>query len=141
MNKLTLFLITYMILCSAAIAEIKVLNPWVRASKPNAVLFMQIENTSGTADRLTRVNTLEALHTEFHNHVDIGNGTFHMAKVDYIEIPARGYMQLKPGGHHIMLMGIHRPLKEGDTVHVSLGFDSGDTVPIIAPVKAGSGEE
>jgi len=143
MNKtLTLVLAICLTLSSAAMAEIKILKRWAGVSngRGSAALYLQIQNTSNKPDKLISAQIAEATHTEFHNHIDQGNGILHMGIVDSIPVPQNGIMQFKPGGYHIMMQGL-RPLKAGqDSVHATLGFASGQTVQVIAPVQAG-GEE
>jgi periplasmic copper chaperone A len=55
-------------------------------------------------------------------------------------VPAGKTVELKPGGYHVMLMGLVAPLKEGETVPVTLTFKAKDgktqTVEVKAPVRA-----
>ena len=57
-----------------------------------------------------------------------------------LALPAGKAVALKPGGYHLMLLDLKRPLKTGDTVPVTLVFEGADkkreTVEIKAPVKA-----
>lgn len=134
--KLTLCLVIYLSLNTLALANIRIINPWVSASMgPNAALFMEIGNTKNKPDKLISAQAEIASHVEFHNHIDIGNGTLQMEKLNSIEIPASGYRVFKSGGYHIMLKGIHKPLRVGDTINFILKFENGETVRGIAPVK------
>ena len=57
-------------------------------------------------------------------HVTIKEGdVFRMREVKGYEIPAHGSFELKPGGAHLMLVNIKAPLKEGDTVPLTLRFE------------------
>jgi copper(I)-binding protein len=62
-----------------------------------------------------------------------------MRQVDSIELPAGQVVNLASGGYHIMLIGLKRQLKEGDTVPLSLVIESKngkrETVVVNAPVK------
>ena len=40
-----------------------------------------------------------------------------MAPVKGIIVPAKGKVELKPGGLHVMLFELKKPLKEGDTIN------------------------
>ncbi len=126
-------------LSSPALAEIRIESPWVRASTgPNAALFMTLVNTGETPEKLTSAHIDACAHTELHTHVE-ENGIFRMREVDFIDIPAGGSTDLKPGGHHVMLMKIHAPLQEGDEIPVTLSFEKSDAVTLIAPVKGMGG--
>ena len=49
--------------------------------------------------------------------------TMGMKEVSEIKIPAGGSVTLKPGGYHVMLMGVSAPLKAGDSVPLTLTID------------------
>jgi copper(I)-binding protein len=51
-----------------------------------------------------------------------------------LEIPAHGYLNFVPGGYHLMLEGLRRPLAIGDTVTLALRFGSGVTLSVRVPV-------
>lgn len=55
-----------------------------------------------------------------------------LAKVD---LPAGGRIEMKPGGHHIMLLGLTGDLRPGDTVTVRLRFEKAGERVIEAPVR------
>jgi len=52
-------------------------------------------------------------------------------------VPAYGQTELKPGGVHIRLKDLKKPLKEGDSVELTLTTDGGVTIKVTAPVKKG----
>jgi len=59
-----------------------------------------------------------------------------MAQVEGgIEVPAGGQVELKPGGYHVMLIGLTRDLAVGDTFPVTLEFASGNTLAVEAEVR------
>jgi len=58
-----------------------------------------------------------------------------MAPVKSIAVPAKGKVELKPGGLHLMLFELNKPLKEGDTVNLTLTTDTGAKVQAAAAVK------
>ena len=49
--------------------------------------------------------------------------------------PANQPIIMKPGGYHVMLMGLVKPLNPGETVEVTLSFESGETLTVDVPVK------
>ena len=51
-------------------------------------------------------------------------------------IPAHGKALLKPGGNHLMFMGLTGAMKPGAMQHITLHFDDGHTVLVMAKVKA-----
>ena len=58
-----------------------------------------------------------------------------MNKVDSIPLPAGKTTMLEPGGYHVMLMDIVKPLQQGQKVSVTLVFRSGGTTTIDAEVR------
>jgi copper(I)-binding protein len=52
------------------------------------------------------------------------------------EIAPGGELVLKPGGKHVMLMGLVRPLEPGATIEITLNFDKAGPVKVQVPVKA-----
>jgi periplasmic copper chaperone A len=134
--RILFFLILGVFFTKISFAEIQIQDPWVRASTgPNAALFMKITNTSQTPAQLIGAQVGTCDRCELHTHVE-NNGIFRMVEVESFEIPARGHQELKPGEHHVMLMKIREPLKEGDMVPVTLTFAGGERVEVTAPVKA-----
>ena len=59
-----------------------------------------------------------------------------MKGVKYLEVPARGKLELTPGGDHLMLMGLKRALKEGEKLELELRFEDGTRFRVILPVQA-----
>jgi periplasmic copper chaperone A len=51
------------------------------------------------------------------------SGMMKMNAVGRIALPANKTVELKPGGYHIMMMELAQPLKEGDTVPLTLTFE------------------
>jgi copper(I)-binding protein len=58
-------------------------------------------------------------------------------KVAELAVPAYGSTELKPGGVHILLKDLKKPLKAGETVELTLTTDGGATIKVTAPVKKG----
>jgi copper(I)-binding protein len=62
-------------------------------------------------------------------------GMMNMRQVESIPVPAKGSVELKPGGYHVMLIGLTKDLKAGDTLPVTLTFEPGGTVKVTAKVR------
>jgi copper(I)-binding protein len=56
---------------------------------------------------------------------------------DSIPVPAKGEVELKPGGLHIMLVNLKQDLKVGDEIEVTLRFKSGLEMKLTVPVMEG----
>ncbi|GAB4193227.1 MAG: copper chaperone PCu(A)C [Roseiflexaceae bacterium] len=96
--------------------------------------YMTIRNTGSNADRLLKVEGEVAGNIELHTMSDDG-GVMRMRPVENIEIPAGGEAALKPGGLHVMMIGLKRSLKPGDTVGLKLTFQQSGTVEVQALVR------
>jgi copper(I)-binding protein len=53
-----------------------------------------------------------------------------------IPVPAGESVTLEPGGLHVMLMGLSKPLAEGETAPLTLRFESGAEIAVDAPIRA-----
>ncbi len=104
--------------------DVTVENAWARASagmtKAGAA-FMTVKNAGATADRLVAAKASIAKKVELHTHKMV-EGVMMMRRIDGVDVPAGGMAMLKPGGHHVMFMGLHAPLKEGQTFPLTLVF-------------------
>ncbi len=58
-----------------------------------------------------------------------------MSQVDRIEVPAGEVVELKPGGYHIMVMDLMKPLVPGDTVEVTVTFENAGDMTFTAEVR------
>lgn len=135
-----------------------VTNAWVRASLPVDAAddggtgdegvagpvtgaFMVIENTTDTAERLVSVAVAAdiARVVEIHETTMGANDTMQMRPVEGVDVPANGSVELKPGSYHVMLVDVQRTLNPGDTVTLTLTFESGKTLTVEANVREMSG--
>lgn len=99
-------------------AGLAVQDPWVRATVPNqhaTGVFMRL--TSAQAGRLVGVESQAAKHVEVHE-MAMQDNVMKMRQVAGIDLPAGQAVDLKPGGYHVMLIDLARPISPGD--HVSL---------------------
>lgn len=121
----------------AAEADLSVADAYVRLAPPGTPTtgaFMTIKN-AGSADRkLLKADSPVARSVELHNHIN-DNGVMKMRQVAEIDVKAKGQAVLKPGSYHIMLIDLKAPLKEGETVPMTLTFDDGSTKQLDAPIK------
>ena len=111
-------------------AQVEVDKPWMRATPPGAKVaagYMTVRNKSGTPDRLVGASSAAAAKVETHVHIKDGD-ILRMREVKSLDVPARGALELKPGGAHLMFVDIARPLKEGDKVPVTLRFEKAGEV-------------
>ncbi len=110
---------------------IHILLPYARATAHSGAIFLVIENHSSEEDRLVSISTDAAGMAELHTHQSDANGVMQMLPVQGgLVIPAGGSVELARGGDHIMLMGLARPLADGDHFTVTLTFARGEVIPV-----------
>lgn len=111
-------------------AQIKIEQPWSRASAPGAQVaggYMTIRNLGAAGDRLVSATSPAAARVELHVHIN-KDGVMQMREVPGYDVPAKGAFALKPGGAHLMFIDLKRPLKEGEKVPVKLRFEKAGEV-------------
>jgi periplasmic copper chaperone A len=95
---------------------------------------MSIENHAAADTSLVSASADAARVVELHK-MELEDGMMKMRRVESIRIPAGGQVELKPGGYHLMVIGLKRELKEGDEVELTLRF-TGDVVKTLSvPVR------
>lgn len=138
MTKITRLLSISALLAGSLFASsIEVEDAYAREVPPsvmNSAAFMEIENSSDKDIALVGATSDVSKIVELHTH-EMKDGMMQMFKVDKIVVPANGEVALKPGGYHVMFIGLKRALKSGENVEVELMFDNGEKVQITAPVK------
>ncbi len=103
----------------------------------NSIVWMTIRNDSGASDRLLRAESTVADRVELHTHVMEKRGDrviMRMRPVPDIPVPARGEARLAPGGLHVMLIGVRRPLRPGDDFVLRLVFENAPSLEVTVPV-------
>ena len=56
-----------------------------------------------------------------------------------VPVPAKGVLELKPGGYHLMFMNVSNPFKQGETIHTMLTFEKAGSVEVALTVGAAAG--
>jgi len=119
-------------------AKIEVSDIQLRATMPGMTAtggYMTIHNHGQMPDTLIGLVANFAGKSEIHEMIH-DNGVMRMRPVNGgIAIPAGGMVTLKPGGLHLMLMGLAAPLIPGQTYEITLEFGSGHSVTVPAHVK------
>lgn len=123
------------------IAAVKIERPYSYETAPsqkNGVVLLTLHNTGDKDLKITSVGVKPDIagRAELHTHIMDGN-TMMMRQVDSYDIPAGQSLTLSPMGDHIMVMDLVEPLKTGETLAVTLGFEDGSVkqidVPVITP--------
>ena len=123
-----------------AAADVIVSDAWVRGTVAQQMAtgaYMRLKATR--AARVVEVRTPVAGMAELHE-ASLVEGRMSMRQIDALDLPAGKLVELKPGGYHVMLMDLKRPLKEGETVAITLVIENADrsrsTVNVRASVRA-----
>lgn len=122
----------------SATAELLVSEAYVRGLPPGqkvTAAFMALENKDNKPVSVVAASSDSAERAEIHAHVH-NNGMMRMEKVDKITVPAGGQFILAPGEHHLMLINLLRPLKEGDSVSITLSLGDGSSQTLQLPVRS-----
>jgi periplasmic copper chaperone A len=118
-------------------APVSASGAWVREPVPGRTVtaaFVVIENAGAVDLQIVGATCDVAGIVEMHEMVRSGD-MMKMAPVKSIAVPAKGKVELRPGGLHLMLFELKRPLKEGDTVTLTMTTDTGASVQAAATVK------
>ena len=121
-----------LLIVSAEPASVQITNGWIREVAPAATdtaAYMRIRNLSQTPLQLvggssTIAGKVEPMVTT--KQTRSGHEVLGMEPVTGLAIPGRGTLELKPGGDHLMIMGLLSHPKEGDQVRLTLKFSPGD---------------
>ncbi|MFP1626084.1 copper chaperone PCu(A)C [Streptomyces sp. 5K101] len=92
--------------------------------------FLTVENSGGSADKLTSVTSDISDDVTIHETKDQK-----MREVTSFDIPADGTLDLERGGNHIMFMTLKQRPEKGDKVAVELHFEKSDPITVEVPVK------
>jgi len=124
-------------LSSLFAADVMVENVYVRATPPgtpNTAAFMTIMNKSTSAIEIVGAKSSVSKMVQVHQHT-MNNGMMKMSHVKRLKIDAKSHVDFKPGGYHVMFMGMKKRLKEGEMAEFTLVFSDGSELKINAPVK------
>ena len=126
---------------SFKVGAIDIGHPWARPTATGQKAgggYLKLTNAAGVADRLLSGHTEVAASVELHTMTMDGD-VMRMRQVDAIDLPAGQTVELKPGGLHIMFMGLKAPLKEGDTFPLKLKFEKAGEVVVDVKVQQPKG--
>lgn len=120
------------------VGPIAVERPWSRATPPGAtaaVGYLEFRNDGNADDRLVSASSPAAPDVRVHE-MKVENGVMTMRPLGGgLPIPAGEAVALKPGGRHLMLVGLKQPLKAGDEVPLTLTFEKAGTVDVALEIE------
>jgi copper(I)-binding protein len=98
--------------------------------------FLTIVNHGSQDDRLVSVTVKADVRTVELHEMAMSNDVMTMRKLkDGLPLPAGQTVEMKPGGLHMMIMGVKAPFRPGETVHAVLEFEKAGKVEIDMPVE------
>ena len=119
------------------VGNITIGHPFARATVAGQAAggaFLKLSNQGGD-DRLLAASAAVSKSVELHT-MSMEGDVMRMREVDAITLPAGTVVELKPGGLHIMLMGLKAPLKAGESFPLKLRFEKAGDVTVDVKVEA-----
>jgi len=119
--------------------DLQVRHPWTRATPPGADVaagYLEIRNSSLQPDRVVGASTPAAKRVELHVLARDGD-ILRMREVKSFEVPARQRFTLRPGGAHLMIVGLEKPLAMGERLPLTLRFERAGEIRIELEVQPG----
>ena len=128
------FVLLILLASASAFANdtLQITDVWSRATPPLVEVgaaYFTAENRGSTADTLIGVSSPVAERAEMHTHT-MKDGMMMMHQLDSVDVPAGGTLKFKPGGNHIMLIGLKHSLVEGERFPLTLRFNHAGNVEL-----------
>lgn len=115
------------------VGSLKISAPWVRATPKGAPVgggYMTITNTGSAPDRLVGGSTDASSRFEIHE-MSMDGGVMKMRPLDKeLEIKPGKTVELKPGGYHLMFVGLNKPFEAGQHIKATLEFEKAGKVAV-----------
>ena len=130
------FLLLAVFAAGGASAQVTVTDAWIRgtvAGQQATGAFMTLTAAAPTA--LVRVDTPVAKVAEVHA-MAMSDGVMRMRAMPRLPLQPGKAVDLKPGGYHVMLMELAQPLRDGETVPLTLVFEDASGKKSTVNVKA-----
>ena len=114
-----------LVVSSAGVAhacEVSIESAWIRAAPPGATMlagYLRLSNAGDTAVAIKEVSSVNFARVEIHE-TQVVDGVSQMRELETLTLPAKGSVELKPGGKHLMLISPSKSLKVGDSVVLTL---------------------
>ena len=121
------------------VGSLEIKHPWARATPKGAAVgggYMTITNNGTTPDRLVGFSSPAAGKFEMHE-MKMDNGVMKMRPLaGGLEIKPGQSVEFKPGGYHLMFMGLKQPFEQGKRIKGTLTFEKAGTVEVEYAVQA-----
>lgn len=125
---------------SAGAAGPTVSDAWIRPPMGvdlPAAGYLTIVGATDAADALVGASSPIAARVEVHETMAGGSGMTGMRPVSRLEVAPGATVRLAPGGHHLMLFGLTRTPAVGETIELTLTFETAGEITVMAEVRAG----
>ncbi len=116
---------------------VTVTDAWARpaAKGANSAVYLTIYNGTAEADTLLGVEIDAADMASVHQTYRSEKDMMSMRPADRLIIQPGTSLTLKPGGYHIMIMDLNRPLIRDDSLQLMIEFSGAGTKTVTVPVK------
>jgi periplasmic copper chaperone A len=121
------------------VGSLQITQPWARATPQGAdsgAAYMTVTNTGSRVERLSCVSSTAAGKCQVHQMTMQGGVMKMRPVVGGLAIKPGQTVTFKPGGYHVMLVGLKAPLQQGKTVDATLKVDNGGAVQVEFPIAA-----
>ena len=116
--------------------QVVVTEPWVRGTVAGQKATGAYMGLKSSADaRLVSATSPAAKIVEVHE-MAMADGVMRMRAIDALALPAGKAVELKPGGYHVMLIDLAKPLSPGEQVPITLTIQAADGKKSTIDVKA-----
>ena len=135
-RAMTLTLLFTVSLASETVAAdgIELHNASARATLPgmsSSAAYMTIRNGGRQPVQIQALASPLALKSELHT-TEMSNGMMRMRRIDNLQINPGEAVELKPGGYHIMLMGLKQPIAANSEIPIIITFNNGVQKTVMA---------
>ncbi len=126
--------------CAPAATELEVSAVWARTgmSGGTGTAYLTLSNGTAADDELLSASSDVAEAVEIHMSQAGANGEMQMIPQKSVPLAAGAKVELKPGGLHVMLIGLKRDLKVGDQFELTLHFKNHADIVLRVIVKEGA---
>ncbi len=117
--------------------DLTIFHPWARPASEgqSGAVYLSIKNGGTDAEKFVSAESPVAEKAELHETRD-ENGVMKMRAVkDGVEIKSGSSLEFKPGGYHIMLLGLKKPLEEGEMIPLKITLAKAGTINVDIKVQ------
>lgn len=117
---------------------IEIVDAWAPPSLSQnvGIAYVTLRNIGKSSAALSTVTSPDITdNAELHTHHLDAQGVIRMRRLNRMAVPVRGTLIMQPGGHHVMLFSLKKPLRDGDNFSLRLGFEDGTFLNVLVPVS------